>query len=202
MDNQTNKRILQIILESAEYKINNPVERNTILQNSGLNENEFNLVINFLISNGWISKFVFDRLNIGDVNVMPDHYVMTKSGLEYWNEQVNEDKEPTYKVTVNQYQVSHSPTQIGSGNVLNNIHIQSIGKLLDEAEVCSATSISSQDSKSKITSTIQDIRNYLTKLNIKEIKNGLWKLYELLRGITSCITIAAKIPELLSQLPT
>jgi hypothetical protein len=202
MDNQTNKKILRIILESGEYDISNPVDRNTILQNSGLSENEFNLVINYLISNGWISKFVFDRINIGDVNVMPDHYVLTKSGLEYLNEQVNEEKEPTYNVTVNQYQVSHSPTQIGSGNVLNNIHTQSIGKLLDEAEDCSAISNSSQDLKSKITSTIQRIRNHLTRLNIKEIKNGLWKLYELLRGITSCIILAAKIPELLSQLPT
>jgi hypothetical protein len=202
MDNYTNKRILRIILESSGNKISNPVERNTILQNSGLNENEFNLVINYLISNEWISKFAFDRINMGDVDVMPDHYVLTKSGLDYLNEQVNEEKEPTYKVTVNQYQVSHSPTQIGSGNVLNNIHSQSIGKLLDEAEVCSAKSISSHDLKSKITSTILNIRNYLTKLNIKEIKNGLWKLYELLRSITSCIILATKIPELLSQLPT
>ena len=165
-----------------------------------MSENEFNSYINFLTSNGWISKFNFTRINTGESDIMPDHYVLEKNGLDYLRERPKENNTTAFNVTINQNNVSHSPTQVGTGNILNVTHIQAINGLLTEVEACIAKANPPEETKSIITTIIQKIRDLMTSKNVQAIKNELGNLYNHIRNLTSCISIAVSITGILSSL--
>ena len=89
---------------------------------------------------------------------------------------------------------------MGTGNILSMTHLQEINSVLAEVETCIAKSKIPEETKSVNTTIIHKIRNFTEYKNIQAINNELGNLYNLIKNITPCISVAVSITGLLSTL--
>ncbi|WP_458746044.1 hypothetical protein [Candidatus Nitrosocosmicus sp. T] len=193
-------KLIQHMLNLVDYNIESSIAESEILAGSGFNSNELKSCLNYLKSKGFIVKDPVVPVNTGDPKILHDFYKVTTKAIDYLDQaNVNPKTGDTYNVSI--ATMSSSQAQFGRGNIMDIDHLQLIGPFLDEIDRCIDSSQLQDDEKNRRKSIIKTIRTAITNKSIKEIKMGLLELYGLINSTTSCIVLAAKIPELLSSLP-
>lgn len=193
-------KLIQHMLNLVDYNIEASIAESEILAGSGFNPDELKRCLNYLKSKGFIVKDPVVPINMGDPQVIPNFYKLTTKAIDFLEQAyVNTKTGDTYNVSIGT--MSSSQAQFGRGNIMDINHLQVIGPFLDEIDRCIDSSGLQDDEKNRRKSIIETIRTAITNKSIKEIKTGLLELYGLINNTTSCIVLAAKIPELLSNLP-